>query len=140
MVDLSLGTWIQPAALYGGTSRTDQASMLSRGCDILVATPERLIDMLHWSYIDGVKTLSLENVSYMVWDEADELLSLGFADQMDQILKITLFSVHLHHQFFSSQYEKEHLTKAKGFIDREYIDMTFDMPDESDAIRYCFSQ
>ena len=114
--------------------------MLSRGCDILVATPGRLIDILHWSYINGVKTLSLEYLSYIVWDEADEPLLLGFADQMDQILKITLFLVHLHHWFFSSQYEKEHLTKAKGFIDREYIDMTFDMPDESDAIRYCFSQ
>ncbi len=136
MIDLAVGTWIQPAAIHGGTSRTDQASMLSRGCDILVATPGRLIDMLHWSYIDGVKILSLEYLSHMVWDEADELLSLGFADQMEQILKMTMFSVHLHHWFFSSQYEEEHLTKAKGFIDRDYINMTFDMPDESDAIRY----
>lgn len=74
----------------------------------------------------------------MIWDEADELLPLGFADQMDQILKMTLFSehLHLHHWFFSSQYDEEHLTKAKKFIDREYINMTFDMPDESNAIRY----
>ena len=57
---------------------------------------------------------------------------------MDQILKMTLFSehLHLHHWFFSSQYDEEHLTKAKKFIDREYINMTFDMPDESNAIRY----
>ena len=73
MADLAFGTRIQPAALYGDTSRKDQASMLSGGFDILVATPRRLIDMLQWSYIDRVKTLSLEHLSRIIWDEVDEL-------------------------------------------------------------------
>ena len=47
--------------------------MLSKGCDILIKIPRRLIDMLQWSYIDGVKTLSLEHLSHIIWDEVDEL-------------------------------------------------------------------
>ena len=66
--------------------------MLHRGCDILVATPGRLIDMLRGSYIDRHKALSLENLSHMVWDEADELLSLDFKKQMNEILEMTLCS------------------------------------------------
>lgn len=52
--------------------------MLARGCDVHVVTPGCLIDMLHGSYIAGYKTLLLKNLLYIVWDEADELLSLHF--------------------------------------------------------------
>ena len=136
MTDLAVLSWIQPAALYGGTSRKDQADMLSRGRDILVATPGRLIDMLQGSFIDGVKTLSLEYLSHIVWDEADELLSIGFADEMRKILDMALYEPPVHHWFFSSQYEEEHIAKAKTLIDSEHIYMTFDMPGGDAAIRY----
>lgn len=137
MADLALGTLIQPAAIYGGTSRKDQTSMLSAGCDILVATPGRLIDMLQGSYIDGVKTLSLEYLSHIVWDEANELLSVGFADQMQIILDLALLNTPtVHHWFFSSQYEDAHIAKAKTLINSKHLNITFDMSDESAAIRY----
>ena len=137
MTDLAVTSWIQPAALYGGTSRKDQAEMLSRGCDILVATPGRLIDMLQGSFIDGVRTLSLEYLSHIVWDEADELLSIGFAVEMQKILDMALlYTPTVHHWFFSSQYDEEHIAKATSLIDLEYKFMTFDMPDEGAALRY----
>ena len=136
MVDLAVATSIQPAALYGGTLRNDQADMLSKGCDILVATPGRLIDMLQGSFIDGVKTLSFEHLSHIVWDEADELLSIGFAKQMRKILDMALYEPPVHHWFFSSQYEEEHMTKAKTLIDFKYIYMWFDMPPGGAQIRY----
>ena len=137
MADLALGTLIQPAALYGGTSREDQASMLSRGCDILIATPGRLIDMLQGSFLNGVKTLSLNFISHIVWDEADELLSAGFADQMQVVIDLALLNTPpVHHWFFSSQYEDEHIQKAKTLIDSKYLNITFDMPENSAAIRY----
>ena len=137
MADLALTSWIQPAGLYGGTSRKDQADMLSRGCDILVATPGRLIDMLQGSFIDGVKTLSLEFLSHIVWDEADELLSIGFASEMRKILDIALlYTPPVHHWFFSSQYEEKHIAKAKTLIRSGYIHMTFGMPNEGAASRY----
>ena len=128
MVDLSSGTWIQPAALYGGTSSKEQASMLASGCDILVGTPSRLIDMLHWSYIDGVKTLSLEYLSHMVWDEADELRSLGFAEEVDDILKSCLSWGRLYYRIFSSQYQAEHIAEVKSLMADEHHHVDFDMP------------
>ena len=136
MVDLSSGTWIQPGALYGGTSRKEQAAMLAHGCDILVGTPGRVIDIASSSYIDGVKTLSLENLSHIVLDEADELLAISFADQMLEILNLALVSGDLHYWFFSNKYLEEHINKAKLLMSSSYIDVSFDMPEESSAIRY----
>ena len=77
MADLASKTWIQPAALYGGTSRKDQASMLSRGYDVLVTTPRRRIDMLQWSYIDGAKILSLRHLSHVEINELYLTEALG---------------------------------------------------------------
>ena len=136
MAGLALETWIQPVALYDGPPLNDQASMLRRGCNILVATPGRLIYILRESYIDGVKTLSLENLSHMVWDEVDELLSLGFADQISQILGMALFPLELHHWFFSIQYQKEHIAKAERIINGGYLDFSYDMSEEHVAIQF----
>ena len=136
MVDLSSGTWIQPGALYGGTSRKEQAAMLAHGCNILVGTPGRVIDIASWSYIDGVKTLSLDNLSHIVLDEADELLAISFAEQMLKILNLALVSGDLHYWFFSSQYMEEHINKAKLLMSSSHIDVSFDMPEENSAIRY----
>ena len=136
MVDLSLGTFIQPGALYGGTDRDQQALELSRGCDILVGTPGRIIDMLGFSYVNGVRTLSLENLSHMIWDEADELLSSDFAGQMKTILNMNFYEGETHHWFFSSQYLDEHIKKAEAIIDDKYLDISFDQPVENAAMRY----
>ena len=110
--------------------------MLSKGCDILVATPRRLIDMLRRSYVNGVKTLALDKLSQIVYDEADELLSKDFAGQIQQIHDMALFPGDLNHWFFSSQYLAEHITKAKSIMAEEYLDISFDMPDENTAMRY----
>lgn len=114
MVDLSLGTFIQPGALYGGTDRSKQALALSRGCDILVGTPGRVIDMLGFSYVNGVRTLSLENLSHMIWDEADGLLAVDFAGQMQKILKMNFYEGETNHWFFPSQCLEEHITNTKS--------------------------
>ena len=62
----------------------EQAFLLANGCDIFIATPGRLLDMLCGSYINGVKTLSLENLSHTIYDEADELMSTSFANQIQK--------------------------------------------------------
>lgn len=128
MTDLAVGTWIRPAALYGGTSRKEQAAMLARGCDILVGTPGRVMDISSWSYIDGVKTLSLKNLSHIVWDEADELLSLGFAEEIDDILKLCLSWGRLYYRILSSQYQTEHIAEVKSLMADEHLHVDFDMP------------
>ncbi|CCW62289.1 unnamed protein product [Phytomonas sp. EM1] len=65
---------------YGGTPREIQHRSLQRGCDILIACPGRLTDFLKSG------SISLQNLSFLVFDEADRLLDMGFQPQLDDIL------------------------------------------------------
>jgi len=71
------------AAVYGGTSIGEQIRELKRGVQIVVATPGRLIDLIER------KAINLENIFYVVLDEADEMLNMGFRDDIEFILKNT---------------------------------------------------
>ena len=62
---------------------TQQLRMLKSGVDIVVGTPGRVIDHL------ARKSLNLENIAYFVLDEADEMLNMGFIDDIKEILKAT---------------------------------------------------
>jgi ATP-dependent RNA helicase RhlE len=66
---------------YGGTSSGYQKKALAEGCDLLVATPGRLLDFLNSAW------LSLRAVRFMVLDEADRMLDMGFIDDVDAILR-----------------------------------------------------
>ncbi len=66
--------------VYGGSSIESQIKTLKRGVNIIVATPGRLIDLIKR------KTVSLENVHTVVLDEADEMLNMGFSEDIDEIL------------------------------------------------------
>ncbi|MDU1904304.1 MAG: DEAD/DEAH box helicase [Dysgonomonas sp.] len=66
--------------VYGGSSIDSQIKALKRGVHIIVATPGRLIDLINR------RTVDLENVKYVVLDEADEMLNMGFTDSIDEIL------------------------------------------------------
>jgi ATP-dependent RNA helicase DeaD len=69
--------------IYGGQSMTQQLRVLKSGVDIVVGTPGRVIDHLER------KSLNLENIRYFVLDEADEMLNMGFIDDIKEILKAT---------------------------------------------------
>jgi ATP-dependent RNA helicase DeaD len=77
------GTGIQVVPLYGGASMEQQVRSLRRGADIAVATPGRALDHLRR------KTLKLDQVSVLVLDEADEMLDMGFVDDIEAILEAT---------------------------------------------------
>lgn len=66
--------------VYGGSSIESQIRTLKRGVQIIVATPGRLIDLIKR------KTVSLEKVHTVVLDEADEMLNMGFSEDLDEIL------------------------------------------------------
>lgn len=68
-------------AVYGGASITDQAKKLKRGAQVIVATPGRLQDMINRRLVD------LSNIDYLVLDEADEMLNMGFQEAIDEILE-----------------------------------------------------
>lgn len=70
--------------VYGGASIVMQMRALKKGVHIVVATPGRLIDMIERKAID------LEKVKYVVLDEADEMLNMGFRDDIDFVLKNTI--------------------------------------------------
>jgi ATP-dependent RNA helicase DeaD len=74
---------ISVTAVYGGTSITQQIRDLKRGTHIVVATPGRLIDLIER------KAINLEKIFYVVLDEADEMLNMGFKDDIEFILKNT---------------------------------------------------
>ncbi|OBK20025.1 DEAD/DEAH box helicase [Mycobacterium asiaticum] len=69
--------------IYGGASYGVQLAGLRRGAQVVVGTPGRVIDHLERG------TLDLSRVDYLVLDEADEMLTMGFAEEVDRILSET---------------------------------------------------
>lgn len=69
--------------VYGGASISEQIRKVKRGAEIIVATPGRLIDLL------SRKVVNLSTIRYVVLDEADEMLNMGFKEDIDEILSST---------------------------------------------------
>ena len=69
--------------VYGGADIVSQMKKLERGCDIVVGTPGRTLDLIKRN------RLNLKGVDFLVLDEADEMLSMGFAEDLDAILANT---------------------------------------------------
>lgn len=69
--------------IYGGQSIDQQLRKLSSGVDIVVGTPGRVLDHLRR------QSLKLDAIKYLVLDEADEMLNMGFIDEVEEIMKVT---------------------------------------------------
>jgi ATP-dependent RNA helicase RhlE len=69
-------------AIIGGEDTETQMDALHRGADIVVATPGRLLDVFYY------QALQLDQLALLVLDEADKMLSLGFADELEMLLDI----------------------------------------------------
>ncbi|MFN3918141.1 MAG: DEAD/DEAH box helicase [Flavobacteriales bacterium] len=74
---------IHVVAVYGGASIDRQISSLKKGAQVIVATPGRLIDLINR------KAIKLENIEMVVLDEADEMLNMGFQEDINDILSYT---------------------------------------------------
>ncbi|KAI3327023.1 P-loop containing nucleoside triphosphate hydrolase protein [Xylariaceae sp. AK1471] len=74
-------TMLRPCVIYGGGPMRDQIENLHRGCDLLIASPGRLIDLMQRPQV-----LSLRRVKYMVIDEADEMLDADWQEDFNKIL------------------------------------------------------
>jgi len=70
-------------AVYGGSSISEQIRKVKKGAQIIVATPGRLIDLI------DRKAINLGSIQYVVLDEADEMLNMGFKEDLDKILSFT---------------------------------------------------
>ena len=82
LTHLSYKPGLKVAVVYGGVSINPQMMDLRGGADILVATPGRLLDLVDHNAV------SLSDVQHLVLDEADRLLDLGFAEELQRVLAL----------------------------------------------------
>ena len=71
---------LKSVVIFGGVSQSRQVSDLRRGCDFIVATPGRLMDLMNQNYI------VLNGIEYFVLDEADRMLDMGFVHEVKRII------------------------------------------------------
>ena len=95
-------------AVYGGAAIEPQMRALKKGVEIIVATPGRLVDLMHRGYA------KLEQVTNIVLDEADEMLNMGFSDSINEIFE-SLSEDH-HTLMFSATMSKEVERVAKKYL------------------------
>lgn len=123
--------------IYGGAAMNEQLRRLSAGVDIVVGTPGRILDHLHRG------TLDLSQLGWLVLDEADEMLNMGFIDDVDEILsysnnerRILLFSATMPSRVadLSSKYmhEVEHIKVLNKQLASDLTDQIYFEVRESD--------
>ncbi len=95
-------------AVYGGSNIREQMSQLRKGVDIVVGTPGRVMDLMNRRY------LMLDKIQFMVLDEADEMLNMGFVDDIKQILSET--NSYKKMLLFSATMPRQILAIAKKFM------------------------
>lgn len=107
--------------IIGGESIDQQNRALNDGVDIVVATPGRLLDLI------GQKTLRLDEIKFLVLDEADKILDLGFAAELDLVLKE--ISGKRQNLFFSATYPEKVMEIVKRISSSpEHIKIEADTP------------
>ena len=99
---------IHVEAVYGGAAIEPQMRALKKGVEIIVATPGRLVDLMHRGYA------RLEQVTNIVLDEADEMLNMGFSEAINEIFE-SLSKEH-HTLMFSATMSKEVERVAKQYL------------------------
>lgn len=75
--------WIVPGMIAGGENKNKEKARLRKGINILVSTPGRLLD-----HLENTKSFNVRNLKWLVLDEADRLLDLGFEEQLKKIMTI----------------------------------------------------
>lgn len=104
---------LRVAAVYGGASIEQQIKNIKKGCDIIVGTPGRVMDLLER------KVLNFSNIDFFVLDEADEMLNMGFVEDIEQILQSTKEDKKM--LFFSATMPKSILEIAKKYMGKYKI-------------------
>ncbi|WP_077037291.1 DEAD/DEAH box helicase [Pelomonas sp. KK5] len=122
----SLPQRLKIAVAFGGVSINPQLMGLRGGCDIIVATPGRFLDLVDHN------ALRLNGVQMLVLDEADRLLDLGFSEELQKIL--ALLPAQRQNLFFSATFPQAVRTLAEGLLhEPERIEIAPE-PVRSDAI------
>ncbi|GAA5898746.1 hypothetical protein JCM5296_006706 [Sporobolomyces johnsonii] len=109
-------SWVRPAVVYGGADIGSQLRAMDQGCDLLSATPGRLVDLMERGRI------SMANVRYLVLDEADRMLDMGFEPQIRRIVQQADMPDVMDRQtlMFSATFPREIQMLARDFL-KDYI-------------------
>lgn len=99
---------IKSTVIFGGVNQNPQVRKLRNGIDVLVATPGRLLDL------NDQKHLSLRNVDFLVLDEADRMLDMGFLRDIKRIL--ALLPERRQNLLFSATFSKDIKKLAQSFL------------------------
>ncbi len=117
---ITAGTGLRTVAVYGGVGYGPQTSALKEGAHIVIGTPGRVLDHLLR------RTLSLEHLKTLVFDEADRMLSMGFYPDMREMQRY-LPSRALHTCMFSATFPDAVLRTAREFIQSgEFLGLSAD--------------
>ncbi|MDD3722312.1 MAG: DEAD/DEAH box helicase [Lutibacter sp.] len=99
---------VKTLAVYGGASIEDQVRKLNKGVQIIVGTPGRTVDLINR------RQLKLQNLKWLILDEADEMLNMGFKDELDKILAVTPKEKQT--LLFSATFPREVESIAKNYL------------------------
>ncbi|XP_043402852.1 probable ATP-dependent RNA helicase DDX4 isoform X11 [Chelonia mydas] len=113
----SYGTCIRPVVIYGGTQTGHSIRQIKQGCNILCATPGRLMDII------GKEKIGLRKVRYLVLDEADRMLDMGFGPEMKKLISCPGMPSKDRRQtlMFSATFPEEIQRLAGEFLKPEYL-------------------
>jgi superfamily II DNA/RNA helicase len=121
-------TGIMVSKVYGGVPVEQQIKFIANGCDLLVATPGRLIDFIKRDMI------TLDSVNFLAFDEADRMLEMGFEDQLNEII----FQSNIPpkekriNMMFSATFTSQVRSIARSFMN-EYYFFTTNLGEENNA-------
>ncbi len=110
------GSVVKAVVCYGGTSTGFQINTIMRGCDVLIATPGRLMDLVEKGKV------SFEKVKFLVLDEADRMLDMGFMPEVRRIVEAAGMPAKGDRQtlMFSATFQSDVQHEAKTFLN-DYI-------------------
>ena len=117
---------VKTVSLIGGNKIGEQLFDIQQGCDILVATSGRFIDIL------SKKQTNLQNIEFLVLDEADKMLDLGFAEELEAILEV--IPKQRQNLLFSATYPEKMLQIAKR-ITSTPVEVTIQESQTVDSIK-----
>lgn len=116
---------LRPCVAYGGAPVRDQRDELQKGCDILIATPGRLLD-----FMDKPHVLSLSRVRYTIIDEADELLLSDWEEDFNRIMSGGDTNEDADHRYmmFSATFNKACRQLARKFLAEDHVRVRIGRP------------
>jgi ATP-dependent RNA helicase RhlE len=109
IAELSTFTDLQHASVYGGVGWTKHAELIAPGVDVLIATPGRLWDLYQ------ANAVSFRKLKYVVFDEADRMLDMGFMPQLRQLFEIIPHK--RQNLLFSATFSEKVELMAQEFLD-----------------------